>query len=131
MGMAGGPGGLLPRGSHRSVRAQLRHTAPQDLDSHRCYLSDFCPTLVELDVSGVVRSNRSRPRHPLPYQQGRSGSYPCLPQYYGVLRLPNAHPASLWSSLCSAVPPPRDDGDVRVYRGRDARCRAPPAQIPA
>ena len=27
--MPGGPGGSLPRGSHRSVRAQLRHTAPQ------------------------------------------------------------------------------------------------------
>ena len=27
--LPGGPGGSLPRGSHRSVRAQLRHTAPQ------------------------------------------------------------------------------------------------------
>ncbi len=57
----------------------------------------------ELDVSLIFPSNESVTRQHLS-STGSLGRLSPLRRYYWLLRLPTAHPASLWSPLGSAVP---------------------------
>src|SRR5262249_54951326 len=74
--------GVAPRPSHRSVLAQLRHTARQVTDSphrHKAGTAirwSLVHTILELGVSFMFPSNDSMTRRPLPSTGSPWGEFP-------------------------------------------------------
>jgi len=108
-------GGSLPRGSHRSGLAQLRHPA-------RHVVVPALSWFRHLDSDMMMRSDAlawfqaSSPQRGVPFSpRGPGGPVPPLRRYYGTLRLPSAPLAAL-RCLRLAIPPPR-----RIFAPGDRR----------
>ena len=123
------PGGCPPGGPHRSVLAQLTHTARRCMESLPAAIRwGVGDTSTSFKAPGIFPSSGLMARRPLP-STGSLGSVPPLPRYYEALRLPAARPAAL-RCLRLAVPVApafRSRGPRRSGRGPGVGHPVPPA----
>jgi hypothetical protein len=123
---SGRPGRLPTSAPHRSVRAQLRHTALQATNSPAA--SRPRPGLAirrrpvemvsRLGVPGIFPSGGLMARRLLP-STGSLGSVPPLPRYYAALRIPSTRPAALrFLRLAVSRSHPRFDPTAAGCAGR-------------
>ena len=123
---SGRPGQLPTSAPHRSVHAQLRHTALQARNSPMALRPQPSHTIrrrhVEmgsrLGVPGISPSGGLLARRLLP-STGSRGSVPPLPWYYSTLRIPTTRPAALRCLRTGGIPV------ASAFRSHGRRMRRP------